>query len=86
MIEGLRQGYHDEIDKKKSGEKNEDKVKKLQMEQIRLTGVELALRRELESCRLEVDSLRQENIDFLNSLNGTTNYIGALTFKLDKEI
>ncbi|KAA3478303.1 golgin IMH1 [Gossypium australe] len=68
MIEGLRQGYHDEIDKKKSGEKNEDKVKKLQMEQIRLTGVELALRRELES------------------LNGTTNDIGALTFKLDKEI
>ncbi|KAK8293637.1 hypothetical protein V6Z12_D06G202600 [Gossypium hirsutum] len=64
-IEGLRQGYHDEIDKKKS---------------------ELALRRELESCRLEVDSLRHENIDLLNSLNGTTNDIGALTFKLDKEI
>ncbi|KAG4143182.1 hypothetical protein ERO13_D06G173800v2, partial [Gossypium hirsutum] len=59
---------------------------KLQMEQIRLTGVELALRRELESCRLEVDSLRHENIDLLNSLNGTTNDIGALTFKLDKEI
>ncbi|MBA0867736.1 hypothetical protein Goshw_003476 [Gossypium schwendimanii] len=67
-------------------EKNEDKVKKLQMEQIRLTVVELALRRELESCRLEVDSLRHENIDLLNSLNGTTNDIGALTFKLDKEI
>ncbi|TYH67901.1 hypothetical protein ES332_D06G220900v1 [Gossypium tomentosum] len=65
-IEGLRQGYHDKIDKKKS--------------------VELALRRELESCRLEVDSLRHENIDLLNSLNGTTNDIGALTFKLDKEI
>ncbi|KAG8490368.1 hypothetical protein CXB51_015843 [Gossypium anomalum] len=78
--------YHDEIDKKKSGEKNEDKVKKLQMEQIRLTGVELSLRRELESCRLEVDSLRHENIDLLISLNGTTNDIGALTFKLDKEI
>ncbi|KAK5826537.1 hypothetical protein PVK06_021461 [Gossypium arboreum] len=86
MIEGLRQGYHDEIDKKKSGEKNEGKVKKLQMEQIRLTGVELSLRRELESCRLEVDSLRHENIDLLNSLNGTTNDIGGLTFKLDKEI
>ncbi|MBA0694875.1 hypothetical protein Goari_005139 [Gossypium aridum] len=51
-------------------EKNEDKLKKLQMEQIRLTVVELALRRELESCRLEVDSLRHENIDLLNSLNG----------------
>lgn len=86
MIEGLRQGYHDEIDKKKSGEKNEGKVKKLQMEQIRLTGVELSLRRELESCRLEVDSLRHENIDLWNSLNGTTNDIGGLTFKLDKEI
>ncbi|MBA0839789.1 hypothetical protein Goarm_005485 [Gossypium armourianum] len=36
-------------------EKNEDKVKKLQMEQIRLTVVELALRRELESWRLELD-------------------------------
>ncbi|TYH14268.1 hypothetical protein ES288_A06G206700v1 [Gossypium darwinii] len=86
MIEGLRQGYHDKIDKKKSGEKNEGKVKKLQMEQIRLTGVELSLRRELESCRLEVDSLRHENIDLWNSLNGTTNDIGGLTFKLDKEI
>ncbi|MBA0598450.1 hypothetical protein Gorai_008212 [Gossypium raimondii] len=85
-IESLRQGQHDEIDKKKSGEKNEDKLKKLQMEQIRLTVEELALRRELESCRLEVDSLRHENIDLLNSLNGTTNDIGALTFKLDKEI
>ncbi|XP_022765274.1 interaptin [Durio zibethinus] len=85
-IEGLREGYSEEIEKKQSTEKNEKQVKKLQMEQIRLTGVEFALRREVESCRLEVDSLRHENIDLLNRLKGNAKDIGALTFKLDKEL
>ncbi|XWS56496.1 hypothetical protein CRYUN_Cryun09bG0090200 [Craigia yunnanensis] len=85
-IEGLQEGYNEEIEKKQSVEKNEKQVKKLQMEQMRLTGVELALRREVESCRLEVDSLRHENIDLLNRLKGNGKDIGALTFKLDKEL
>ncbi|MBA0725681.1 hypothetical protein Golax_022245 [Gossypium laxum] len=85
-IEGLREGYSQEIEKKHSMEKNEVWVKNLQMEQMRLTGVELALRREVESCRHEVDSLRHENIDLLNRLKGNGKDVGALTFKLDKEM
>ncbi|XVE99423.1 hypothetical protein REPUB_Repub03eG0196800 [Reevesia pubescens] len=85
-IEGLREGYSQEIEKKQSIENNEKQVKKLQMEQMRLTGVELVLRRQVESCRLEVDSLRHENIDLLNRLKGNGNDVGALTFKLDKEL
>ncbi|XP_022745154.1 protein bicaudal D-like isoform X2 [Durio zibethinus] len=85
-IEGLREGYNEEIEKKQSMEKNEKQVKKLQMEQMRLTGVELALRREVESFRLEVDSLRHDNIDLSNRIKGNGKDIGALTFKLDKEL
>ncbi|KAL4386201.1 hypothetical protein GQ457_09G028970 [Hibiscus cannabinus] len=85
-IEGLREGYSQEMEKKYSMEKNENRVKNLQMEQMRLTGVELALRREVESCRHEVDSLRHENIDLLNRLKGNRKDVGAVTFKLDKEI
>ncbi|KAJ3684594.1 hypothetical protein LUZ61_013758 [Rhynchospora tenuis] len=35
----------------------------------RLTGVEQNLRREVESCRLEIEVLRRENISFLGRLN-----------------
>ncbi|KAJ4807083.1 CAP-gly domain linker [Rhynchospora pubera] len=35
----------------------------------RLTGVEQNLRREVESCRLEIEVLRRENISFLERLN-----------------
>ncbi|KAE8717979.1 macrophage erythroblast attacher-like isoform X1 [Hibiscus syriacus] len=85
-IEGLREGYGQEMEKKHSMEKNETRVKNLQMEQMRLIGVELALRREVESCRHEVDSLRHENINLLNRLKGNRKDVGALTFKLDKEM
>ncbi|KAK8987168.1 hypothetical protein V6N11_055480 [Hibiscus sabdariffa] len=85
-IEGLREGYSQEMEKKHSMENNEIRVKNLQMEQMRLTGVELTLRREVESCRHEVDSLRHENIDLLNRLKGNRKDVGALTFKLDKEM
>ncbi|XVE75290.1 hypothetical protein DITRI_Ditri12bG0082900 [Diplodiscus trichospermus] len=84
-IEGLREGYNEKMEKK-TMENNEKQVKKLQMEQMRLTGVELTLRREVESCRFEVDSLRHENIDLLNRLKGNGKDSGALTFKLDKEL
>ncbi|GMI87048.1 hypothetical protein like AT3G55060 [Hibiscus trionum] len=85
-IEGLREGYSQEMEKKHSMEKNENRVKNLQMEQMRLTGVELTLRREVESYRHEIDSLRHENINLLNRLKGNRKDVGALTFKLDKEM
>lgn len=51
-----------------------------------MTGVELALRRELESYRIEVDSLRHENINLLNRLKCSGKGNDALYVKLDKEI
>ncbi|PPR99964.1 hypothetical protein GOBAR_AA20704 [Gossypium barbadense] len=85
-IEGLRDGYGKEIDKKQSMEKNEKQVQKLQREQMRLTRVELALRKEVESFRLEAYSLRCENIYLLNQLKGNGNEIIGLTFKFDNEL
>ncbi|EEF37315.1 ATP binding protein, putative [Ricinus communis] len=85
-IEGLREAFSEEIEEKQSLDKFEKHVMKLQMEQMRLTGVELALRREVESHRIELDSLRQENIILLNRLKGKGEELGALTFKLDKEM
>lgn len=82
-IEGLRE----ELGKKHSLEQTDDnQVLKLQREQMRLTGVELSLRRELESYRIEVDSLRSENINLFDRLKGNGADSGALTFKLDKEM
>ncbi|KAJ0960792.1 hypothetical protein J5N97_001317 [Dioscorea zingiberensis] len=59
-ISGLKQGYSDEIEKR-SPEKN-DSFGRLQMEHLRLTGVEQMLRREVDSCRCELELLRQENV------------------------
>ncbi|XP_065872664.1 uncharacterized protein [Euphorbia lathyris] len=79
-IEGLHQAFSGELEK-------EDKhVSRFQMEQVRLTGVELSLRRKIESQKIEVDSLRHENMCLLNRLKGSGEEMGALTFKLDKEI
>ncbi|KAF5733789.1 golgin subfamily B member 1 isoform X1 [Tripterygium wilfordii] len=85
-IDGMREGFGGEIGRKQPVENSDKLVGKLQMEQMRLTGVELALRREVESFRLEVDDLRQENINLLNRLKGSGQEIDALTFKLDKEM
>lgn len=85
-IDGLREGFSEEFRKNQSSERFDKHVSKLQMEQMRLTGVELALRRELDSHRLEVDSLRHENIHLLDRLRGNGKDSGALTFKLDKEM
>ncbi|KAK1559357.1 hypothetical protein Q3G72_013587 [Acer saccharum] len=67
-IAGLRETLSDEIGKKESLVKFDKHLSKLQMEQMRLTGVELSLRREVESYRVEVDSLRHENISLLKPL------------------
>jgi hypothetical protein len=85
-IDGLREGFSEKLVKFQTVENFDKHVKKLQMEQMRLTGVELALRRELESFGIEVDSLRRENINLLNRLKGNGKESIAFAFKLDKEL
>ncbi|CAL9246324.1 unnamed protein product [Arabidopsis halleri] len=84
-IEGLRDGVSEE-GKKQPSEKLDQLVKKLQVEQIRLTGIELSLRREVESMKLETDSLRHENICLLNRLKGNGQEIDITTLKLESEL
>ncbi|XP_042513120.1 myosin-13-like [Macadamia integrifolia] len=85
-IGGLRQALVEEIEKKQSSEKLDNHFGKLQMEQVRLAGVEQSLRREVESYRVEVESLRHENINLLDRLRGTGNDGGSLYFKVDQEL
>jgi chromosome segregation ATPase len=84
-IEGLRDGVSEEV-KKQPSEKLDQLVKKLQVEQVRLTGIELSLRREVESMKLETDSLRHENICLLNRLKGNGQEIDITTLKLENEL
>ncbi|RZR92919.1 hypothetical protein BHM03_00021346 [Ensete ventricosum] len=83
-ISGLRQGYSDDLCKKVIEEG--DNISRLQMEQLRLTGVEQMLRKEVESCRLEMESLRHENISLLDRLQGTHNGYGHSFIKLDRQL
>ncbi|KAM7494981.1 hypothetical protein LguiB_029590 [Lonicera macranthoides] len=85
MICGLREGLGEEIRKKNSPENLDDRLGKLQMEQMRLTRVEQTLRKEVESCRHEVDSLRHENINLLHRLKAGGMEVRS-TFKLDQEL
>lgn len=84
-IAGLREALSEEIGKEARG-KYEKHLSNLQMEQVRLTGIEQSLRREVESYKFEVDSLRHENISLLNRLKGNGEESGAATFKLDNEL
>ncbi|XP_022869877.1 outer dense fiber protein 2 [Olea europaea var. sylvestris] len=84
-IDGLR-GLCEDLRKKVSLENCDFEFAKLQVEHMRLTGVEHALRKEVESYRLEVDSLRRENIDLLNRLKNGGKDGATLTFKLDREL
>ncbi|KAJ4885187.1 Uncharacterized protein Rs2_35280 [Raphanus sativus] len=84
-IEGLRDGVSEES-KKQPSEKLDQLVKKLQVEQIRLTGIELSLRKEVEAMKLETDSLRQENVCLLNRLKGNGEEIEVTTLKLENEL
>lgn len=81
-ISGLREVLGEKMGKNEAPEH----VMKFQMEQMRLTGVELALRREIDTFRADVDSLRHENISLLNRLKGNGKESQALTVKLDNEI
>ncbi|XP_057489671.1 uncharacterized protein LOC130775561 [Actinidia eriantha] len=85
-IDGLRKGLSEEVWKKGSQENIDKQLGKLQMEQIRLTGVEQTLRKEVESYRIEVDSLRHENINLLHRLKVSGKEGGFSTFKLDQEL
>ncbi|VVB02691.1 unnamed protein product [Arabis nemorensis] len=84
-IQGLRVGLSEEI-KKQPSEKYEQMGKNLQMEHLRLTGVEFSLRKEVESMKLEADSLRRENISLLNRVKGNGEEADTMTFKLDNEM
>ncbi|KAL9227102.1 hypothetical protein vseg_002837 [Gypsophila vaccaria] len=85
-IDGLRRELTESLQKKHFTENSDRRVQKLQMEQIRLAGVEQTLRKEIESYKTEVDSLRQENINLLNRLRAGGDEGGLLTFKLDEEL
>ncbi|OIW12774.1 hypothetical protein TanjilG_24707 [Lupinus angustifolius] len=85
-ITGLQDGFNENFQKNQSMERIDKQITKMQMEQMRLTVVELALRKELESFRYEADSLRHENIILLNRLKGDAKECVAATFKLDKEL
>ncbi|KAL8247635.1 hypothetical protein R6Q59_008851 [Mikania micrantha] len=80
-IEGLRENFNKEV---RNFDQNQQS--KLQIEQLRLIGVEQSLRKEVESYRLEVDSLRHENINLLNRLKGSLEDGCFSTFKLDQEL
>ncbi|KAL8518260.1 hypothetical protein ACS0TY_009576 [Phlomoides rotata] len=84
-IDGLR-GLCEELGRKISQETFDFGIVKLQIEHVRLTGVEHALRKEAESCRVEIDSLRRENIDLLNRLKNNGKEGAFSTFKLDREL
>ncbi|CAA0814072.1 Unknown protein [Striga hermonthica] len=82
-IGGLRGLCEEALGKKISQESLDVGSAKMQVEHMRLTGVEHSLRKEVESYRAEVDSLRRENIDLLNRLKKDGAF---LTFKLDREL
>ncbi|CAA3000178.1 Hypothetical predicted protein [Olea europaea subsp. europaea] len=84
-IDGLR-GLCEDLQKKVSLENYDFELAKLQGEHMRLTGVEHALRKEVESFGLEVDSLRHENIDLLNRLKNGGKDGAMSSFKLDREM
>ncbi|KAK9049546.1 hypothetical protein SSX86_031485 [Deinandra increscens subsp. villosa] len=80
-IEGLREGFN-----KEARNFDQNQQSKMQTEHLRLTGVEQALRKEVESYRLEVEFLRRENINLLNRLKENPKDGGFSTFKLDQEL
>lgn len=84
-IDGLR-GLCEELGRKISQGTFDFGIAKLQIEHVRLTGVEHALRKEVESYRVEIDSLRSENIDLLNRLKNKGKEGEFSTFKLDREL
>ncbi|KAF8731195.1 hypothetical protein HU200_016519 [Digitaria exilis] len=83
-ITGLRQGFSTELEKRAVG--NSDITYNMQMELNRLTGVEQNLRREIQSCTLEMVSLRQENVEILNRLQRSEDGVNFSTIRIDQEL
>ncbi|CAH2058743.1 unnamed protein product [Thlaspi arvense] len=81
-IQGLRDGLSEETKKQQPSEKHE------QMEHLRLTGVELSLRKEIESMKLEAESLRRDNICLMSRVKGNGEEVDEITssIKLDNEM
>lgn len=82
-IDGLGEELHGDWRKLQLQEMVNNHVAELQVEQIRLTGIELALRKEVESYKLQIDGLRTDNNRLLSRLKGSA---GDLTVELDKEM
>lgn len=85
-IDGLRQSLNLETEKQQTSDKVGKLTLNLQMEQLRLTEVEQALRRQLETCRVESESLRHENIYLFGRLKATGRAARPSALKLDQEL
>nr|AGT16923.1 hypothetical protein SHCRBa_011_I19_F_120 [Saccharum hybrid cultivar R570] len=83
-ITSLRKGFGAEIEKRAAG--NSDIINRMQMELLRLTGVEQNLRREIQSCTIEMESLRQENVAIFNRLQRSEDGANFSTVRLDQEL
>lgn len=85
-IDGLQHSLNLEIEKRKTSGKLENHTHRLQLEQLRLVGVEQVLRRQLETYMVETDSLRHENIYLLERLKANGEVAGPSALKLDREL
>uniref|UniRef100_A0ACD5XPM8 Uncharacterized protein n=1 Tax=Avena sativa TaxID=4498 RepID=A0ACD5XPM8_AVESA len=83
-ITGLRQGFSAELEKRSVG--SSESINRTQLELLRLTGVEQKLRKEIQSCALEVESLRQENIGILNRLQSSGSGLSLSSLRLEQEL
>ncbi|RWW67809.1 hypothetical protein BHE74_00024714 [Ensete ventricosum] len=83
-ITGLRKGFSDETENKATD--GSDQLRILQMEQLRLTGLEQKLRKELKTFKHEVETLRHENIGLLTRLRAAGDGRHFSSIKLDEEL
>ncbi|RZR74891.1 hypothetical protein BHM03_00045621 [Ensete ventricosum] len=83
-INGLRKGFSDETENKATD--GSDQLRILQMEQLRLTGLEQKLRKELKTFKHEVETLRHENIGLLTRLRAAGDGRHFSSIKLDEEL
>ncbi|KAE8773144.1 golgin subfamily A member 4-like [Hordeum vulgare] len=83
-INGLRQGFSVELGNRSVG--SSESITRMQMELLRLTGVQQKLRKEIQSCNLEVESLQQENIGISNRLQSSGNGLSLSSHRLVLEL
>jgi hypothetical protein len=85
-LQRICSGQEKSISSLRHDKKPRDKDNWYDTEIIRLTGVEQNLRREIESCRIEGEALRRENITFLERLNKGKDGNGNGFIRLEEEI